>query len=151
MPKPPPPGVQVANFTWNISHERRFDWHDHYFNGLYYTDTPMDLALPRSTKRLLGRSILFDARIEHERARAMAPIAEFEAMLDARTRRAVDDAEARVNIMYELTMVAFICLLLSFVAILIVQHANLGLRRLQVWQDAHRCGPRGRGAFHPVW
>ena len=86
----------------------------------------------QSTLRKLCRSILFDARIDSMRVQADGLFNEFEAMLGARTQKAVDQAEATVNLRYELTMVVFVCLAASFIGMLVIQQWNPILRHMQV-------------------
>ena len=38
---------EVRGFMYDIKDEPQFHWHDHFFNGLYYTDTAADLLLPQ--------------------------------------------------------------------------------------------------------
>ena len=110
----------------------QFDWHDHHFNGLYYTTTAQDALLPQSTKRALCRSVLFDARMQHERDKALEPIAEFEALLGARTLKAVNSTKGYVNFLYELTMAMFTCIGATFIAMLMIQQRTPLLRQLQI-------------------
>ena len=123
---------EMRGFQYDIKHERPFNWHNSHFNGLYYTNTENDMSLPQTTLQALCRSILFDARMQYETNVALTPISEFEQLLERRTLKDVQGAEALINLLYALTMVVFVCLAASFTIMLIGQQRIPALRQLQV-------------------
>mmetsp|Transcript_112025 Transcript_112025/g.194524 ORF Transcript_112025/g.194524 Transcript_112025/m.194524 type:complete len:1980 (-) Transcript_112025:1595-7534(-) len=122
--------VEINKFHWDISHEPEFDWANHVDNGLHYSTYERDMALPADEQRLLARSILFDAKFAYYKERVMNPLKEFEAILKKRTQDDTDAVVLLTQLYYELTIIAFLFLSISFIAMLIIQQRTSAIRGL---------------------
>ena len=112
---------EIAGFTWDVAEDLHpFDWTDHYDNGLHYTTSEHDLALPPDLQGLIARSILFDEKYHTDEGRVRTEVHEFERLLEERKDREVEAALSQVHFFIALSFVVYGLLLACFLIVLLL-------------------------------
>uniref|UniRef100_A0A7S1IRM5 Guanylate cyclase domain-containing protein n=1 Tax=Eutreptiella gymnastica TaxID=73025 RepID=A0A7S1IRM5_9EUGL len=117
----------VEHHQWDAHSETaHFDWSSHTDRGLHYTSRDHDLATSPKHLRDVARSILFDAKYDHDKHLVEEEIDVFHDLLVKRTEETIGTASDAVMSFIIASCVIYAALLACFVVVIFVTN-QLGL------------------------